>query len=640
MALLPNLEPEAFAPPVCYHSRVAPRRMPSSPVPSRLPRAALQVALAAVSSGVAWWLAEGLPAPGAAAAWAGSWLALLPWLLAVRAATFWPFGLYSGLWRYAGMRELASIAAAVATGSAVFAVIAVGLRRFRPLPLVFYVIDALLLALLLGGVRIARRLLREGGRREDRRRVLVYGAGDAGEMILRDMQRRPDSPYEAVGILDDDPRKRGLQVRGVRVVGGRDQLARAMTQLAPDEVLVAMPSASLATLRQIVSALQPYKVPIKTLPSLRDLPECHVEIAQIRALSVDDLLTRPVVGLDPEPVRRLIEGRRVLVTGAGGSIGSELGRQILNWAPESLVMLERHENALFWLTNELVGLGRPGRLVPALVDITDAPAVDRLFAAERPHIVFHAAAHKHVPMLEDQVREAVRNNVFGTLALARAAERHGVERFVLISTDKAVHPVSVMGATKRACELIVQVLMRGSATRCCAVRFGNVLGSNGSVTQVFLRQIKAGGPVTVTDPDMKRYFMLISEAVELVQQAAAKAEPGTVYVLDMGEPVSIVDLARQLIRLAGYRPDADIPITFTGLRPGERLDERLVADDEQVDGGAKGVLTVTAAALPSPEDFGRALCELEALVRAGESRRIGEQLGAMTSVRTGLAPGR
>jgi FlaA1/EpsC-like NDP-sugar epimerase len=405
-----------------------------------------------------------------------------------------------------------------------------------------------------------------------------------------------------------------------------------MSGLAPDEVLVAMPSASLATLRQIVSALQPYKVPIKTLPSLRELPECHVEIAQIRALSMDDLLTRPAVGLDAGPVRRLIEGRRVLVTGAGGSIGSELCRQILAWAPESLVLLERHENALFWLTNELAALGRPARLVPALVDITDEAAIERLLASERPHIVFHAAAHKHVPMLENQVREAVRNNVFGTFTLARAAERHGVERFVLISTDKAVHPSNVMGATKRACELIVQVLMRESATRCCAVRFGNVLGSNGSVTQVFLRQIKAGGPVTVTHPDMKRYFMLISEAVELVQQAAAMAEPGTVYVLDMGEPVSIVDLARQIIRLAGYRPDADIPITFTGLRPGERLDERLVADDERVgNGGTKGILTITAAALPEPEAFGRSLGQLEAALRSGSDRTVAEALGRLAS---------
>ena len=344
-------------------------------------------------------------------------------------------------------------------------------------------------------------------------------------------------------MIDDDPAKHGLRLHGVKVVGGRGTLDEAMAALAPQEVLVAIPSASLATLRAIVTALQPYEVAIKTLPSIRELPECHVELAQIRPLALEDLLTRPVVGLDEAPVRALIRGSRVMVTGAGGSIGSELCRQMLRWKPESLILVERHENALFWLTSELRHHDlQSTRLVPALVDVTNQAQVDRLFADTRPHVVFHAAAHKHVPLLEDQVGEAVRNNVFGTLTVARAAERHGAGRFVLISTDKAVDPVSVMGATKRLCELIVQVLMKDRPTRCCAVRFGNVLGSNGSVTQVFVRQIKAGGPVTVTDPRMERYFMLISEAVELVTHAAALAERGTVYVLDMGDPIKIVDL--------------------------------------------------------------------------------------------------
>jgi FlaA1/EpsC-like NDP-sugar epimerase len=440
----------------------------------------------------------------------------------------------------------------------------------------------------------------------------VVGAGDAGAMILRDMLYRADSPYEPVGVVDDDPAKHGLRIHGVRVLGGRDRLAETIGRVWPDEVLIAIPSARLSTLRSIVQALQPYDLPIKTLPSIRELPECRVELTQIRPLAMEDLLTRPVVGLDGRAVDELIRGRRVLVTGAGGSIGSELCRQVLRSRPAELVLVERHENALFWLTNELMAAG-PGatRVVPALVDITHAETVQRLLADVRPHIVFHAAAHKHVPLLEAQVGEAVRNNIFGTLTLARAAERFGVERFVLISTDKAVDPVSAMGATKRVCELIVQSLFRRSPTRFCAVRFGNVLGSNGSVALVFLRQIKAGGPVTVTDPEMRRYFMLISEAVELVTQAAAVAEPGTVYVLDMGEPIRILDMARQMIRLAGYRPDVDIPIHFTGLRPGERLEESLVDENERVLGcETRGLMRVVPDHSVAPEELSSALGHL------------------------------
>jgi FlaA1/EpsC-like NDP-sugar epimerase len=430
-------------------------------------------------------------------------------------------------------------------------------------------------------------------------------------MILRDMLYRPDSQYEPVGILDDDPSKHGLRIHGVKVIGGRDRLVQAMARLAPEEILIAMPSAGLATLRSIVASLHAYELPIKTLPGIHELPECRVELAQIRPLAMEDLLARPVVGLDATRVRELVRGRRILVTGAGGSIGSELCRQILEWRPETLVLLERHENALFWLTGELHARGAgEAALVPALVDVTDEDGVDRVFRQWKPQLVFHAAAHKHVPLLEDQVSEAVRNNVFGTLTVARAAERHDVDRFVLISTDKAVDPVSVMGATKRLCELVVQGVMRTSRTRFCAVRFGNVLGSNGSVTQVFLRQIKAGGPVTVTHPEMRRYFMLISEAVQLVAHAATFAERGTVYVLDMGEPVRIVDLARQLIRLAGYRPDVDVSIEHTGFRPGERLDESLFDADETAVPFDRGLFRVQPARVPDPLAVAAAIADL------------------------------
>jgi FlaA1/EpsC-like NDP-sugar epimerase len=602
------------------------------PVPALLDRAsrvAIQAALIAASSWLAWWIADGRPPAGASI---DGWIAVLPLLVAVRTLALVPFGLHAGVWRYTGARELAAIGAAAGTGSAVLAAIAMTPLAAADVPPRFLVIDSLVVTLLLGAVRLASRLPAGRPRTQGRRRVLVYGAGDAGEMILRDMRRRSDSPYEAVGIVDDDPAKLGLRIHGVRVVGGRDRLPAAMAALAPDEVLLAMPSAGLATLRAIVDALQPYRVPIKTLPSLRELPVCHVEIAQIRELALEDLLPRPVVGLAEGPVRALVEGRRVLVTGAGGSIGSELCRQILRWRPASLVLLERHENALFWLARELQARAPGAPLVPVLADVTDAARIARLFAAERPEIVFHAAAHKHVPMLEAHPCEAVRNNVFGTLTIARAAERCGTDRFVLISTDKAVSPASVMGASKRMAELIVQVLMRESPTRCTAVRFGNVLGSSGSVVQVWLRQIKAGGPVTVTDPAMRRYFMLIAEAVELVQQAAALAEPGSVYALEMGEPMAVVDLARRLIRLAGYRPDIDVPIVFTGVRPGERLEERLVGPDESVgEAPARGLMVVRPHDLPPRDLLEARLGVLERLVRTGHDGAMRDALMQMAA---------
>lgn len=590
--------------------------MPIPIVVRRIARNVLQVALGAVSAGIAWWAVSGAWPGGPSMPLLVSTVAVA---LPLRAMVHWPFGVYGDVWRYTGLREFAAISASVAVGSMLLALTTVA-SGFAPfLSSAFFLIDALVLTFLLLAVRLPSRLRLERAPSEPARKVIVFGAGDAGAMIVRDMLSRHDSPYVPVAILDDDPAKQGLRIHGVPVVGGRAALDATMRRWQPAEVLVAIPSASLATLRALVTELQPYDVAIKTLPSIRELPECRVELAHIRPLAMEDLLTRPVVGLDHTPVEALIRGRRILVTGAGGSIGSELCRQLLRWEPESLVLVERHENALFWLTGELGPRATPAtRLVPALVDVTDEAGLDRLFARTRPHVVFHAAAHKHVPMLEDQVAEAVRNNVFGTLRTARAAERHGVERFVLISTDKAVNPVSVMGATKRLCELAVQTLMKQSRTRFCAVRFGNVLGSNGSVTLVFLRQIKAGGPVTVTHPDMRRYFMLISEAVELVAQAATLADRGTVYVLEMGEPIRILDLARQLIRLAGYRPDVDIPIRFTGFRPGERLDESLVDETEHVTPSATtGLFTVQAAVLPDVARVTAHLARLEQAVVSG-----------------------
>lgn len=559
-------------------------------------------------------------------------------LVLVRAATFWPFGLYSSVWRYTGAHELVTLVAAVASGSAALATLAWVL--WGNVPLEVLAIDALLLIFSLSTIRVLPRLWHGPRRAEGRRRLLVIGAGDAGAMILREIRNRQDSPYVVVGLIDDDPRKQGLRVHGVKVVGGRRCIDDAVISLRPDDILVAIPSATLTTLRAIVEALQRHQIPIKTLPNIRELPECHVELAHIRPLALEDLLARPIVALDPGPVRDLLCRRRVLVTGAGGSIGSELCRQILRAEPATLVLVERHENALFWVTRELEAMTAKGtRLVPTLLDVTDEMGLDSVMQAHPPDVIFHAAAHKHVPLLEPNVREAVRNNVVGTLVLARAAERHRVDRFVLVSTDKAVGPASVMGASKRACELVVQALMKNSPTRFCAVRFGNVLGSNGSVTQVFLRQIRSGGPVTITHPDMERYFMVTSEAVALVTRAAVLAERGTVYTLEMGEPVKVIDLARQLIRLAGYRPDIDIAIATVGLRPGERLQEALVDDGERHEATlVRGINRTWPAQAPGRPVVERALDGLLAALHHDNEARVRTALASLVGLVAPTAP--
>jgi len=598
----------------------------------RLARAILQLILSAISASAAWWMT----APrGEFSQFEG---ALLGLVVVVRAATFWPLGVYTSVWRYTGAVEIAKLTGAVAAGSGLLGVLIVA-GGVHP-PLAWLAADALLLGFFLSAVRIVPRVWHQPRSTAHRRRLLVIGAGDAGAMILREIRNRNDSPYAVVGLIDDDPAKHGLQVHGVTVLGGRDRLGEAVAMLRPDEILVAIPSATLVTLRAIVDALQRYRIPIKTLPNIRELPECHVELAQIRPLALEDLLARPVVALDSGPVRDLLGARRVLVTGAGGSIGSELCRQILRTEPDVLVLVERHENALFWVTRELEPLVPSStKLVPTLLDVTDETGLEALMRGTAPDVVFHAAAHKHVPLLESNAREAVRNNILGTLTLARVAERHRVDRFVLVSTDKAVSPASVMGATKRACELVVQVLMKNSPTRFCAVRFGNVLGSNGSVTQVFLRQIRAGGPVTVTHPDMQRYFMLTSEAVELVTHAAVLAERGTVYTLEMGEPVRVIDLARRLIRLAGYRPDIDITITTTGLRPGERLEESLVdAGEHEQATPVAGIRRTRPARAIARQLVDHELNRLLAMVECDEAEDVRQALARVIALVSPLAP--
>jgi FlaA1/EpsC-like NDP-sugar epimerase len=510
-----------------------------------------------------------------------AWWQMLPWLVAIRVLTFIPFRLNEGLWRYTSVRDLLSIIGAVAVSTAAFYLLAHSPVGPPVYPRSIFVIDALLLTLLLGGIRMPHRLYAELVTGKRGKRILIFGAGDAAEMIVRNMKTNREHLYHPVGFVDDDRTKVGRQIHGVRVLGTRLDLPRILEQYRPAEVLIAIPRADPAAIRSIIGAFDAYKLPIKTLPNLHDIIDGKVEIGQIRNLSVEDLLARAPVGLDRQPLHQLIAGRRVMVTGAGGSIGSELCRQIAGLKPAALLMFERYENSLHEISMELQD-GKPSfGLTPIVGDVTDAARVNDVLHLHRPEIIFHAAAHKHVPLMEENPCEAIKNNVRGTRLLARAAELSGVDRFILISTDKAVNPTSVMGASKRLSELVVQAQAHGSGTSFSIVRFGNVLGSNGSVVPRFVEQIRKGGPVTVTHPEMRRFFMLIPEAVQLVLHAASQAESGATYVLQMGEQIKVIDMARDLIRLSGLVPEVDIKIEVVGTRPGEKLFEELVGPEEE-----------------------------------------------------------
>ena len=547
-------------------------------------------------------------------------------LIGIRAAVFVPFRLYAGLWKYTGISDLRNMVLAVVSSTSVFAVIIRWGLELRGYSRSVFFIDSIVLIVLLSAIRLSKRVVHGLGRPKGAKRVLIFGAGDAGEMIVRDMQNRPCG-YEPRGFIDDNPAKIGQRIHGVRVLGNRRDLARIIGTEHPHEILVAIPGADVSVVRGVVAMLRPFKIPITTLPDTRDILDGRVAVNQIRTLTIEDLLPRAPIDLSIEPVRGLISGRRVLVTGAGGSIGSELSRQIAALGPASLVLLERYENSLYELVNDLGDRFDSTSIHPVIGDVTDVKRVDQVFAEHLPQIVFHAAAHKHVPMMEYNPCEAVKNNVAGTATVAHAAERWGVERFILISTDKAVNPSSVMGATKRIGELILRVRSGRSATRFAAVRFGNVLGSNGSVLPRFLEQIRAGGPVTVTHPDIRRFFMLIPEAVQLVLHAATLGEPDMVYVLEMGDQIKLVEMARNIIRCAGLIPDKEIQIAFIGLRPGEKLYEELIGERETAE--PSSVPKILRVRGPSEYDVATLESEIQSLImfaERGDSSCVVQQL--------------
>jgi FlaA1/EpsC-like NDP-sugar epimerase len=548
-------------------------------------RAALAFAhdLAAVAAAwcAAYWLRFNLEIPDdfQAAMWAR-----LPWVMALYAAIFALAGLYRGMWRFASVPDLERIVLAVGLGAlatpALFTLLGLGAQ----VPRSVYLISPPLLVLAMGGSRFAYRWVREGGlfalvRHPQASPVLVLGAGHAASLLVRDLAH--SGALRVVGLLDDDPAKQGAVLQGVKVLGPIGEVGAIAARTGASEAIVAMPGAAHQARRRAVELATAAGLKVRTVPALADIVSGRVRVSQLREIELDDLLGRDPVVLDLPGLRSFLSAKTVLVSGAGGSIGSELCRQIVRFAPARLVLFELSEYALYAIEQELRDAGVAAELVAVLGDAKDSARVGEVFARWRPEVVFHAAAYKHVPLLEAQNAIAgVRNNVLGTLAIARAAIAAGSAKFVLVSTDKAVNPTSVMGASKRLAELVCQALAREArATEFVIVRFGNVLGSAGSVVPRFRAQIARGGPVTVTHPEMRRYFMSIPEAAQLVLQAGQMGRAGEIYVLDMGEPVKIADLAREMIRLSGLS-ESDIRIVYTGLRPGEKLYEEPLADTE------------------------------------------------------------
>jgi FlaA1/EpsC-like NDP-sugar epimerase len=499
----------------------------------------------------------------------------------VQAIAFHYFGLYRGVWRFASLPDLIRILQAVLVG-VVFSAIAMFLiSRMGGVPRSVLPLYGILLVALLGSSRMMVRWSKDRTLyRGESKRVLIVGAGKAGEMLVRDLLRTKDEVYEPVGFVDDSITRWGRELHGVRVLGACDEIAELTDRLDVDLIVLAIPSANSRQMRRLVSLCEKTGVPFRTLPPIDRWMSGEVRLNQLREVSIDDLLGREPVSLDWNAIGLGIEGKKVLVTGAGGSIGSELCRQIARLNPAHLTLLDNCEFNLYSIELELVTCFPRLKIGLCLNDVVDQSAIQHLFKSVGPEIVFHAAAYKQVPMLEDQVREAVKNNIQGTRTIAEAADRFGCESFVMISTDKAVNPANVMGASKRAAEIFCQNLNKRSQTRFITVRFGNVLDSAGSVVPLFRQQIAAGGPVTVTHREITRYFMTIPEACQLILQASAMGHGGEIFVLDMGQPIKISYLAEQMIRLSGKVPGEDIEVIYTGLRPGEKLYEELFHEKE------------------------------------------------------------
>lgn len=594
----------------------------------RQKRANIWSALPQVLFDIVWvyfsyWIALMLRFDGKVPWWEFEYFQIqIPWATCICLVVFFLCRFYTTMWQFASLDELIQIFFGVSISSVLIAVM--GFTMASPvfhtnrLPIPVYLMGWALMFLFVGGSRFSIRLWHRRKRRlsqqdsEEFHRVMVVGAGEMGSMVIKDMKTAPESKGIPVVAIDDDKSKRGTRIHGVKVAGGRESIPRMAGRYNVDQIVLAIASAKKEDRQDILSICAKTGCKLKTVPALYEILEGDMEHPAVRDVDILDLLGRDEVDLNVEEISGYLKNKTVLVTGGGGSIGSELCRQIAHFHPKRLIIFDIYENNAYDLQNELL-MKFPNLNLEVLIgSVRDRARVEHVFEVCRPDVVFHAAAHKHVPLMELSPGEAVKNNVFGTLNVAQACDKYGVKRMVMISTDKAVNPTNIMGATKRICELIIQYRSRHSKnTDYMAVRFGNVLGSNGSVIPLFKRQIAAGGPVTVTHPDIIRYFMTIPEAARLVIQAGGMAHGGEIFILDMGEPVKIVDLARNLIRLSGLEPDVDIKIKYTGLRPGEKLYEELLLDSEG--GCQKTSHQLIYIGKPIPFDEETFLADLESL---------------------------
>lgn len=559
------------------------------------------------------------------------WQCLLV-VLIIKPLVFISIGFYNSLWRYASVQDAVEILKGVSISSVLSVSSVFFLRQFTPIPRSIFVLDWILLFALLAASRLMWRVWRETyvvSTSCEGPQTLIVGAGEAGSMLLKEIRRQPHSAYRIVGFVDDAPDKKGMKLHGVPVLGTTKQLKSLIISNDIEDVIIAMPSADGKAIKAIIDSCMNANVTFKTLPSIGELIDGTLTISQIKNVEIEDLLGRDPVVMDRESIGSYLTGKRVLVSGAGGSIGSEICRQVAQFGPEKLILLDQAETPLYEIDKELSACFPGVRILPLVADIRDRDKIMLAFEEFAPEVVFHAAAYKHVPMMEYNPSQAVLNNVFGSRNIADAAHLFKVLNLVMISTDKAVNPTNVMGATKRAAEIYIQALSRVSKTKFTTVRFGNVLGSNGSVIPLFKEQIAKGGPVTVTDKRIIRYFMTIPEATQLVLQAASMGNASEILVLDMGEPVRIIDLAEELIRLSGLTPYEDIDIVVTGLRPGEKLFEELLIDGEGVLPTAHNKIKVLASMfidLPSIRN------EQERLYEAARSNSLPELIESLKRI--------
>lgn len=512
----------------------------------------------------------------------------LPLIVGVRLIIFAYYGLYKGMWRFVGVRDLVSIIQAITLSSLIYVSILFLLQEVSGYPRSIFIIDWFVMVILIGGSRFMYRLYRSGsftvwpGKDKDEKNVLIVGAGRVGETILREILHNYRLCYNPVGFVDDERAKRNKTIHGFPVLGNTHDIPQIVKKMQVERIFIAVPSASAKAKRRIMKTCKTTGVLVKTLPGVSELIDGNIKVSALRDFQIEDLLGREAVSLDTASIREYLRGKTVMITGAGGSIGSELCRQVAQFEPKRIVLFEHSEYNLYQIQMNLLELFPQCEFCAVIGDVTNQNRVESCMVKYMPEVVFHAAAYKHVPLMEMNPSEAIRNNVFGTWTIAHLSQMYGVRKFVMVSTDKAVRPTNIMGVSKRVAEMICQGFSKKGKTQFVTVRFGNVLNSVGSVIPLFKRQIEKGGPLTVTHPDIYRYFMTIPEAVQLIMQAGAMGKGGEIFLLDMGEPVRIVELARDMISLSGLEPDKDIQIVFTGLRPGEKLYEELLVDGEEI----------------------------------------------------------